>query len=106
MGPKWRSKGRNEAILGLVTSKNRGLAWSDPVESSGGDCRVPALFPPERRQAWLDSVLAEIASGRAVRSRGKRNPRGVRRKMTAYHVRKRGDPINQRCGPAPRMIVK
>jgi hypothetical protein len=72
---------------------------------SDGDCRVPALFPPERRQVWFASVLAEIASGRAVRSRGKRNPRGVRRKMTAYHVRKRGDPINQPCDPVPRLVV-
>jgi len=77
-----------------------------PCACSNGDCRVPALFPPEQRKAWFDSVLAEIASGRAVRSRGKRNPRGVRRKMTAYHVRKRGDPINQRSEPVTRLIVK
>ena len=61
--------------------------------------RLPGsgAFPHEQRKAWFDSVLAEIASGRAVRSHGKRNPRGVRRKMTAYHVRKRCDPINQPC---------
>ena len=76
-----------------------------PCVCSNGACRVPARFPPEQRKAWFDSVFAEIASGRAIRSRGKRNPRGVRRKMTAYHLRKRGDPINQPCDPVPRLVV-
>ena len=46
------------------------------------------------------------ASGRAVRSRGKRNSRGVRRKMTAHHLRMRGDPVNQPCEPEPRQVAK
>ncbi len=55
---------------------------------------------------WFDihSVLGEIASGRAVSSRGKRNPRGVKRKMSNFNLRKRGDPLNQPCDPTPRMV--
>jgi len=67
-------------------------------------CRLPAPFPPEQRKSWLDSVLSEIAGGRAVTSRGKRNPRGVKRKMSNFNLRKRGDPLNQPCAPVPRMI--
>jgi hypothetical protein len=51
----------------------------------------------------MDSVLREIATGRAVTSRGKRNPRGVKRKMSNFNLRKRGTPLNQPCDPAPRM---
>lgn len=75
-----------------------------PCGCSDGDCRVPAPFPTEQCAGCFASVLAEIASGRAVPSRGKRDPRCVRPKMTAYHVRQRGDPINQRCKLEPRPI--
>ncbi len=64
----------------------------------------PALFPPEQRKSWLDSVLREIASVRAVTSRGKRNPRGVKRKMSKFNLRKRGDVLNQPCNPTPRIV--
>jgi hypothetical protein len=53
----------------------------------------------------LDSILKEIAAGVAVTSRGKRNPRGVRRKMSNFHLRKRGDPINQECSPVVRIAL-
>ncbi len=72
-------------------------------ESSSAVFPRPPLFPPEQRQFWLDSVLGEIASERAVTSRGKRNPRGVRRKMSNFNLRKRGDPLNQPCVPIPRV---
>ncbi|MDP2827378.1 MAG: hypothetical protein Q8O37_02095, partial [Sulfuricellaceae bacterium] len=61
-------------------------------------------FPPELRSGWLDSLLEEIASVRAVTSRGKRNPRGVKRKMSKFNLRKRGDPINTPCEPMPRIL--
>ena len=50
------------------------------------------------------SVQKEIASERDVTSRGKRDRRGVRRKMSKFRIRKRGDPINLHCDPKPRMI--
>jgi len=45
-----------------------------------------------------------MASERAVTSRGKRNPRGVKRKMSNFNLRKRGDPLNQPCDPFPKII--
>ena len=50
---------------------------------SGDDCprmwAVPAE-PPEQRQIWLDSVLAEITAKPSVKSRGKTYPRGIKQK--------------------------
>jgi len=45
-----------------------------------------------------------MASERAVTSRGKRNPRGVKRKMSKFNLRKRGDPLNHPCEPIPKII--
>ena len=57
--------------------------------------------PPEQRQIWLDSVLAEIAAKPSVKSRGKTHPRGIKRKMSGFPVRSRDAPLNR---PAPRKI--
>ena len=43
--------------------------------------------PPEQRQIWLDSVLAEIAAKPSVKSRGKTHPRGIKRKMSGFPLR-------------------
>jgi hypothetical protein len=76
-----------------------------PYVCSSGAFPRQRPFPPEHRLLWLNSVLAEIASGRAVvTSRGKRNPRGVKRKMSGYRLRKRGDPLNQSCDPKPQIM--
>lgn len=60
-----------------------------------------ALFPPRDRSTWIYSILNEIASRKVVTSRGKRNPRGVRKKMSSYPIRDRGDPLHQPCDPVP-----
>jgi hypothetical protein len=49
--------------------------------------------------AWREALLEEIASNRVVSSRGKLNPRGVRRKMSTYNLRHRGGPLNRRHQP-------
>lgn len=72
--------------------------------SSIAASRQAALFPPRGRSVWFQSVLREIASGRAVTSRGKRNPRGVRRKMSSYPIRDRGDPLQLPCDPCPVIV--
>jgi hypothetical protein len=41
-------------------------------------------------------VLFEILEERVVSSRTRRNPRGVKQKMTGYRVRPRGVPCNSR----------
>jgi hypothetical protein len=47
------------------------------------------LFPPAARLALHEAVLDEILEERAVSSRGRRVPRGVKRKMTNYPLRPR-----------------
>ena len=68
---------------------------------SGADCQRKRAFPPEQRQIWLDSVLAEIAAKPSVKSRGKTNPRGIKRKMSGFPLRARDERLNR---PAPREI--
>jgi hypothetical protein len=46
-----------------------------------------ALFPPRAKKAFHESVLAEILQERVVSSRGRRHPRGVKRKMSNFPLR-------------------
>ena len=50
--------------------------------------RRPA-FPPPPRQAkqWLQNLFQEILEERCVSSRGRRIPRGLKRKMSGYPLR-------------------
>ena len=57
--------------------------------------------PPEQRQIWIDSVLAEIAAKPSVKSRGKTHPRGIKRTMSGFPVRSHDERLNR---PAPREI--
>jgi hypothetical protein len=43
---------------------------------------------------WRDALLDEIARGRCVSSRGRSNPRGVKRKMSNFNVRHRGETLH------------
>ena len=57
-----------------------------------------APFPPEQRAVFHHAVLAEILQERVVSSRNRRNPRGVKRKMSNFPIRRKTDralpPIN------------
>ena len=46
-------------------------------------------------------MLAEILEERVVSSRGRQIPRGVKRKMSNYNVRHRGEKLHQRHEPVP-----
>jgi hypothetical protein len=46
-------------------------------------------FPPRARLALHEAVLNEILEERVVSSRGRRVPRGVKRKMSSYPLRPR-----------------
>jgi hypothetical protein len=48
------------------------------------------LFPPEDRVRFREAVLEEILEDRVVSSRNRRNPRGVKRKMSNFPLRRRG----------------
>ena len=51
--------------------------------------RDSRLFPPQGRRAFHDAVLREILDERVVSSRSRRNPRGLKRKMSGYPLRPR-----------------
>jgi len=42
-------------------------------------------------------MLMEIAAKPSVKSRGKANPRGVKRKMSNFALRCRGQPLHQQA---------
>jgi hypothetical protein len=48
-----------------------------------------SLFPPVDRKAFHDLVLDELLQDRVVSSRGRKVPRGVKRKMSNYKLRPR-----------------
>ena len=64
-----------------------------------------AAIPPERLPAWRDALLEEIARGRCVSSRSGFSPRGVRRKMSSFNVRHRGDFLHQHHDPTPKIRI-
>jgi hypothetical protein len=68
--------------------------------------RLPeaATVPPEQWENWRTSLLAEIARCRAVQSRGKSNPRGVKRKMSNFRIRRPSEPLNQRI--TSKIVIK
>ncbi len=47
------------------------------------------LFPPEEKKVFHKSVLNELLQDRVVSSRGRKVPRGVKRKMSNYNLRSR-----------------
>jgi hypothetical protein len=57
------------------------------------------IFPPRQRTAFHERVLDEILEERVARSRGRRHPRGVKRKMGNSPLRRRG------AAPLPRAQV-
>lgn len=59
-----------------------------------------AAVPPERLTIWRDTLLHEIARGRRVSSRGRSNPRGVKRKSN-FNIRRRGAALHQMHAPMP-----
>ena len=50
------------------------------------------LFPPREKTVFHESVLAEILQERVVSSRGRRHPRGVKRKLSKFPLRPREAP--------------
>jgi hypothetical protein len=47
-------------------------------------------FPPRERPGFHEHVLEEILEERVGSSRNRRNPRGVKRKMSKFPLRHRG----------------
>jgi hypothetical protein len=55
----------------------------------GANCQCSSLFPPVDRKALHDLVLDELLQDLVVSSRGRKVPRGVKRKMSNYNLRPR-----------------
>jgi hypothetical protein len=47
------------------------------------------LFPPRQKKAFHEAILKELLQERVSSSRGRVNPRGVKRKMSNYPLRSR-----------------
>jgi hypothetical protein len=58
-------------------------AWCD------ANCLHSTLFPPLERKAFHERVLEEILQERVAPRRGRRNLRGVKRKMSNFPLRHR-----------------
>ena len=52
------------------------------------------LFPPEGYAIWYAELINCIARAKCVSSRGKRNPRVVKRRTSYYPSRKGNEPLN------------
>ncbi len=59
-----------------------------PSALSAASSPASSLFPPQQRNAFHKAVLEEILDERVVPRRGRRNPRGVKRKMSNYPLRR------------------
>ena len=75
-----------------------GSRFVRPSASCAANSPLLALFPPEQRAAFHDAVIAEILQERVVSSRNRYTPRGVKRKMSNFPIRRKTDralpPIN------------
>lgn len=73
--------------------------------SSNGNCRKLRPFPSEHLPVWRDALQTEIACGRCVSSRGRANPRGVKREMSNFGVRHRGEILHRFNQPTPSLCI-
>jgi hypothetical protein len=78
----------HEAALQAGEDPDR-LSFLHAVGWSGASCRPTALLPPRQKRAFHNAVLDEILEDRVVSSRNRRNPRGIKRKMSSFPLRPR-----------------
>ncbi|HYN79890.1 MAG TPA: hypothetical protein VES88_00195, partial [Gemmatimonadaceae bacterium] len=67
--------------------------------SCDANCLPSTLFPPLERTAFHERVLEEILQERVASRRGRRNPRGVKRKMSNF-------PLRRHAKPTPPVSIK
>jgi hypothetical protein len=74
----------------------------DDISFKGAVCAIERVLrqaagaPPDQMKAWMDGLLKELALAKRHRGTGKSNPRGVKKKMSNFPVRKRGMTLNQK----------
>ncbi len=67
------------------------------------------LFPPDDRARMEETILIEITLQPADRSRGRHNPRVVKRKMSNFPTKSRAQPLlppKQRLIYAEHILIK
>ncbi|MDR0620530.1 MAG: hypothetical protein LBJ61_01420, partial [Deltaproteobacteria bacterium] len=70
-------------------------------------CRNLRLFPPEMKtnhktiEKLVSLTKTEIAGSLCSCNRGKANPRGVKKKMSPFNGRRRGEPLNRKTDYSP-----
>ena len=91
------------ARLGCLAARTRPGSLELQLRSARDQAQVAASRgrPPERFESWRNALLAAIARGRCVSSRGRRTPRGVNRKMSTFNVRHRGAELHRQHHPTP-----
>ena len=70
------------------TKTPAGYPFSTPCALSAARWPLTALFPPRGRKEFHNAVLAEILDESVASSRNRRNPRGVKRKMSNFRLRR------------------
>ena len=65
-----------------------GCPFSMPCGLFAARCPHSELFPPQDREKFHSAVLEEILDEPVGSSRNRRNPRGVKRKMSNFPLRR------------------
>ena len=66
---------------------------------------TPPLFPPPVTMTRHERLLEELLEVRVVSSRGRRNPRAVKRKMSRYPTKHRQKPTSAHSPSIIRILV-
>lgn len=64
--------------------------------SFAANCPKPGLFPAEGYAIWYAALIHCMARAKCISSRGKRNPRVVKRRTSYYPSNKGNEPLNVR----------
>ena len=79
------------------------LSFTHAVRVVRRKLAAPPVFSPSESDHRHGLLLDELRSGRTASSRGRAVPRGIKRKMSNYHLRPRGPrPI---CRPQFRVVL-
>lgn len=63
-----------------------------------------APFPPERLASWWAEMLEELASAIHTHSKGRSNPRVVKRRIKKFPSRKGNEILNQQFDWTPTIV--
>ena len=85
------------------------LSFTHTIEIVRRNLPFYVAFPPDGRARMEEAILIEITLKPADRSRGRHNPRAVKRKMSHFPTKSRAQPIlppRQRLVYADHILIK